>query len=138
MYLTMSSTTHPAKFEYNTDVKQLLNLIVNTFYSTKEIFLRELISNASDSLNKLRHLSLTDPQALDDTKELKIEIVPDKTLNTLTIRDTGTGMSEEELVSNLGTLAQSTTKNYLAADADGNPLNNVVTAASSKSKIRAG
>ena len=84
----MTTTTDPTKFEYNTDVKQLLNLIVNTFYSTKEVFLRELISNASDSLNKLRHLSLTDPQALDDTKELKIEIIPDKTLNTLTIRDT--------------------------------------------------
>ncbi len=122
----MSPTAHPTKFEYNTNVKQLLDLIVNTFYSTKEVFLRELISNASDSLNKLRHLSLTDPQALDDTKELKIEIVPDKTLNTLTIRDTGTGMSEEELISNLGTLAQSTTKNYLAADADGNPLNNLI------------
>jgi len=122
----MTTTTDPTKFEYNTDVKQLLNLIVNTFYSTKEVFLRELISNASDSLNKLRHLSLTDPQALDDTKELKIEIIPDKTLNTLTIRDTGTGMSEEELISNLGTLAQSTTKNYLVADADGNPLNNLI------------
>ena len=123
---TTTTTTDPTKFEYNTDVKQLLNLIVNTFYSTKEVFLRELISNASDSLTKLRHASLTNPQALVDTKELTIEIVPDKTLNTLTIRDTGTGMSEEELISNLGTLAHSTTKNYLVADADGNPLHNLI------------
>ena len=123
---TTTTTTDPTKFEYNTDVKQLLNLIVNTFYSTKEVFLRELISNASDSLTKLRHASLTNPQALVDTKELTIEIVPDKTRNTLTIRDTGTGMSEEELISNLGTLAHSTTKNYLVSDADGNPLHNLI------------
>lgn len=122
----MTTTTDPTKFEYNTDVKQLLNLIVNTFYSTKEVFLRELISNASDSLNKLRHASLTDPQILVDTKELTIEIVPDKTLNTLTIRDTGIGMSEEELISNLGTLAHSSTKNYSVTDGDGNPLHNLI------------
>ena len=102
----------PTKFEYNADVKQLLNLIINTFYTTKEIFLRELISNASDSLSQMRHAALTNPKALDDTPTLTIEIVPDKTRNTLTIRDTGTGMSEEELVSNLGTLAHSGTKNF--------------------------
>ena len=118
----MVSTTESTKIEYNADVKQLLNLIVNTFYSTKEIFLRELVSNASDSLNKLRHAALTNPETLNDTKDLAIEIIPDKTLNTLTIRDTGTGMSEEELVSNLGTLARSGTKNFsrsLTAAEDG-------------------
>ena len=81
----MASTTEPTKFEYNADVKQLLNLIVNTFYSTKEIFLRELVSNASDSLNKLRHAALTNPETLKDTKDLSIEIIPDKSRNTLTI-----------------------------------------------------
>ncbi len=117
------TTTGPTKFEYNTDVQHLLNLIVNTFYSTKEVFLRELISNASDSLNKLRYDSLTNPQVLADTKTLTIEIVPNKTLNTLTIRDTGIGMSEEDLISNLGTLAHSTTKNY---SGEGNPLQNII------------
>ncbi len=116
----------PTKFEYNADVKQLLNLIVNTFYSTKEIFLRELISNASDSLSKMRHAALTNPETLENTQDLTIEIVPDKTRNTLTIRDTGTGMSEKDLISNLGTLAHSGTKNFSLSLTESDPQKTLI------------
>lgn len=108
-------TPKPETYEFQTEVKQLLNIIINSLYSNREIFLRELISNASDAIDRLQFESQTNPDILGEDAGFKIKLIPDKENRTLTISDNGIGMTREEITRNLGTIAQSGTAAFVQA-----------------------
>lgn len=101
-------------FEFKAETKKLLDIVINSLYTEKDVFVRELISNAADALEKFRHASLTQTDVFDDHLPLEIEVDLDEEKNTLTITDTGIGMTREELENNLGTIAHSGSNTYLA------------------------
>ena len=109
------TTKSPKKHEFKAEVKQVLDIVVNSLYTDKEIFIRELVSNASDALEKLRHLQITEKNIFDDNLTLQVNVTTDDTANTITIQDFGIGMNEEELTENLGTIAHSGSKTFLDA-----------------------
>ncbi len=101
--------------EFRAEVKQILDLMIHSLYSHKEIFLRELISNASDAIDRARYQSLTDAGIMEDDPDWKIKIIPDKDAGTLTVSDNGIGMTRDEIIDALGTIAHSGTKEFLSA-----------------------
>ncbi|MDD3991060.1 MAG: molecular chaperone HtpG [Desulfobacterales bacterium] len=108
-------TASAETFEFKTEVKQLLKLIVNSLYSNRDIFLRELISNASDAIDRLRFAAQTRPELIDDDIGFRIRLIPDGIRQTLTIADNGIGMTREEVIANIGTIAQSGTAAFMEA-----------------------
>ena len=117
------STTAPQKFEFQAEIKQLLDIVIHSLYTEKEIFVRELVSNASDALEKLRHTQLTEKEIADDNLDLEINVTTDDKAKTITIQDFGIGMTRDELVKNLGTIAHSGSKQFLKALGEGGAKN---------------
>jgi molecular chaperone HtpG len=113
-------TTAPESLEYRTEVKQLLDILAHSLYTDREIFLRELVSNASDALNRIQFEQLTNHDVLDHDRELAIHIAVDKEAKTITIADSGIGMNHDELIQNLGTIAHSGAKAFLSTAGEGN------------------
>lgn len=109
------STTTPQKFEFQAEIKQLLDIVIHSLYTEKEIFVRELVSNASDALEKLRHLQLTEKNVHEADTALEINVTTDEAAKTITIQDFGIGMTRAELIENLGTIAHSGSKQFLKA-----------------------
>src|SRR5579862_4340436 len=110
----MSVDAHAEKLSFQAEVKQLLHLVVHSLYSNKEIFLRELISNASDALDKLRFLALANGALYEGDPDLQITVTYNEKLKTITIKDNGIGLSWDEAVDNLGTIAKSGTKEFIS------------------------
>src|SRR5688572_13475256 len=111
----MSNTTTPETRSFETEVSQLLHLVIHSLYGNKEIFLRELVSNASDAGDKLRFEALSDSALFETDPELKIRVTFDKDARTITVSDNGIGMSRDEVIQHIGTIAKSGTKEFLAA-----------------------
>src|SRR6476620_4881565 len=105
-------------FHFKAETKQLLNILIHSLYKDREVFLRELLSNASDALNRLRFEMVTNQDIVDPQAELKIHITVDKDSRMLTIQDTGIGMTREEIIENLGTIAQSGARKFIEATKD--------------------
>ncbi len=116
-------TPTPQKFEFQAEIKQLLDIVIHSLYTEKEIFVRELVSNASDALEKLRHTQLTEKEIHDDKLGLEINLTTDDKAKTLTLQDYGIGMTRAELVENLGTIAHSGSKQFLKALGEGDKKN---------------
>jgi molecular chaperone HtpG len=119
----MPDTATPQKFEFQAEIKQLLDIVIHSLYTEKEIFIRELVSNASDALEKLRHTQITEKEIFDDKLDLEINLTTDDKAKTLTIQDFGVGMTRAELVENLGTIAHSGSKAFLKALGEGGAKN---------------
>lgn len=117
------STPNVEKHEFQAEINQLLDIVIHSLYTEKEIFVRELISNASDASEKLRHLKITEKEIFDKDLELEIKISTDDTANTITIQDFGIGMTKDELVKSLGTIAHSGSKQFLEALKEGGTKN---------------
>ncbi len=111
--MTTKTSTKPEKHQFQAEVQQVLQLMINSLYSNKEIFLRELVSNASDALDKLRFAAISDDSLYAGDGDLHIEVEYDKDQRTVTIRDNGIGMSRDEVISNIGTIARSGTRQFL-------------------------
>ncbi len=122
----MSAASAPESVPFRTEIRQLLNILVHSLYTDREIFLRELISNASDALNRLQFEMLTNAAVLDPEAELAIRLTADKDARTLTISDTGLGMTHAELIENLGTIAHSGAASFLQSLQDGKKLSDLI------------
>ena len=108
------STQNKETLDFQAEIQQLLKLMIHSLYSNKEIFLRELISNASDAADKLRFEAINHPNWYEDDSDLSIQVAVDQSKNTITISDNGIGMSREEIITNLGTIAKSGTKEFFS------------------------
>jgi HSP90 family molecular chaperone len=122
--MTNGNQAEAATFNFKAETRQLLNILIHSLYKDRDVFLRELLSNASDALNRVRFEMLTNKDVLDPKAELAIRITPDKEAGTLTIQDTGIGMTRDEIIENLGTIAQSGARNFIQATQE-NKLENV-------------
>src|SRR5262245_12892348 len=113
-----SAAENAQRFSFKAETKQLLNILIHSLYRDREVFLRELLSNASDALNRMRFEMVTNQDVVDPKAELSIHITANKDTRTLTIQDTGIGMTRDEIIENLGTIAQSGARKFLEATKD--------------------